>query len=213
MRDRIDAILHRRQAEYLQELLPAPDPLLAEMEHLAREQGHPIADPELAQLLRVLVRIHHPKRVLEIGTNIGYAVVVMGRELGPGATLETIELDAEILATARGFARRAGLPAELIFHHGEALAVLAGLPGPFDLVYIDCVKTEYLEYLDLVRPRTRTGGIIVADNVLWKGRVASGERDEAAETIRRFNERIMSDPGLASIVLPIGDGASVSVVG
>jgi predicted O-methyltransferase YrrM len=212
MRDRIDAILHRRQAEYLQQLLPAPDPLLAEIEHLAREEGHPIADPDLAQLLRVLVRIHRPKRVLEIGTNIGYAVVVMGRELQRGDALETIELDAEILATARSFARRAELKAEVIFHHGEALAILPNLPGTFDLVYIDCVKTEYGDYLDRILPRMRPGGVIVADNVLWKGRVAAGERDASTEAIRRFNERITTHPDLASIILPIGDGASVSVV-
>ncbi|HEY0788395.1 MAG TPA: class I SAM-dependent methyltransferase [Thermoanaerobaculia bacterium] len=182
------------------------------MEHLAAEKGHPIADRDLAQLLRVLVRLRRPRRVLEIGTNIGYAVVVMGRELSADATLETIEVDPAIAATARGFIERAAIPARVIVHQGAALEVLPRLAGPFDLVYIDCVKSEYLDYLDAVLPKMRPGAVIVADNVLWKGKVANGDRDPSTETIRRFNARLMNEPRLASIVLPIGDGASVSVV-
>ena len=212
MRDRIDAILQRSQASYLDSILPPSDPLLAEMEHLAAEAGHPIADRDLAQLLRVLVRLRRPRRVLEIGTNIGYAVVVMGRELDSAATLETIEIDPAIAATARGFIARASLAAEVVLHQGAALEVLPRLAGPFDLVYIDCVKSEYAAYLDAILPRIESGGIVVADNVLWKGKVATGDRDESTEALRRFNERVMADPRLASIILPIGDGASVSVI-
>ena len=212
MRDRIDAILQRSQASYLDSILPPSDPLLAEMEHLAAEAGHPIADRDLAQLLRVLVRLRRPRRVLEIGTNIGYAVVVMGRELDSAATLETIEIDPAIAATARGFIARASLAAEVVLHQGAALEVLPRLAGPFDLVYIDCVKSEYVAYLDAILPGMGPGGIVVADNVLWKGKVATGDRDESTEALRRFNERVMADPRLASIILPIGDGASVSVI-
>lgn len=212
MRDRLDAILQRPQAEYLEAILPPPDPLLAEIEHLASEQGHPIADRDLAQLLRVLVRLRRPRRVLEIGTNIGYAVVTMGREMDAGGTLETIEIDPSIASTARGFVARAALAPTVIVHQGAALDLLPGLPGPFDLVYIDCVKHEYLAYLDAVLPKTSAGGVIVADNVLWKGKVATGDRDASTEALRRFNERLMTDPRLASIILPIGDGASLSVV-
>ncbi|HUP65597.1 MAG TPA: O-methyltransferase [Thermoanaerobaculia bacterium] len=212
MRDRPDAILQRAQADYLDGILPPADPLLAEMEQRAAVEGQPIADRDLAQLLRVLVKIRRPRRVLEIGTNIGYAVVVMGRELDEGALLETIEIDSDLAATARGFAARASLSSKVMVHEGAALEVLPRLAGPFDLVYIDCVKTEYLDYLDAVLPKMVAGGVIVADNVLWHGTVATGHRETNADALRKFNERIMSDPALTSIVLPIGDGASVSVV-
>lgn len=212
MRDRPDAILQRAQARYLDAILHPSDPLLGEMEHLAAEAGHPIADRDLAQLLRVLVRLRRPRRVLEVGTNIGYAVVVMGRELEPAATLETIEIDPAIAATARGFIARAALAAQVVLHQGAALEILPRLPAPFDLVYIDCVKSEYLAYLDAVLPKMEPGAVIVADNVLWKGKVATGERDASTDALRLFNERVMADPRLASLILPIGDGASVSVV-
>ncbi len=212
MRDRPDAILQQSQASYLDGILPSADALLAEMEERAAVEGQPIADRDLAQLLRVLVKLRKPRRVLEIGTNIGYAVVVMGRELEEGALLETIEIDPDLAATARGFAARASLSAKVMIHEGAALDVLPRLAGPFDLVYIDCVKTEYLDYLDAVLPKMVAGGVIVADNVLWKGTVATGESETNADALRRFNDRIMSDPALASIILPIGDGASVSVV-
>ena len=212
MRDRIDAILQRSQASYLDSILPPSDPLLAEMEHLAAEAGHPIADRDLAQLLRVLVRLRRPRRVLEIGTNIGYAVVVMGRELDSAATLETIEIDPAIAATARGFIARAALAPEVVLHQGAALEVLPRLAGPFDLVYIDCVKSECAAYLDAVLPKAERGCVVVADNVLWKGRVAADDHDASTDALRSFNARVMADPRLLSIVLPIGDGASVSVV-
>ncbi|MGH9457100.1 MAG: O-methyltransferase [Thermoanaerobaculia bacterium] len=211
MKDRIDAILQRTQAEYLLGTLPEPDPLLAEMERVASEEGQPIADPELAQLLRVLVRLRRPRRVLEVGTNIGYAVIAMGREMDRGAVLETIELKADILARARDFVRRAALGVEVVFHHGAALEVMAKLEGELDLVYIDAVKEEYVGYLDLALPRLAPGGVVVADNVLWKGKVAEGATDSMTEGLRQFNERIMNEPRLVSTILPVGDGASLSV--
>ena len=212
MRDRPDAILHRSQANYLDGILPPADPLLAEMEQRAAAEGQPIADRDLAHLLRLLVKLRKPRRVLEIGTNIGYAVVVMGRELEEGALLETIEIDPDLAATARHFSARASLSAKVMVHEGAALDVIPRLAGPFDLVYIDCVKTEYLDYLDAVLPKMVEGGVIVADNVLWHGTVATGQPEANADALRRFNDRIMSDPALTSIILPIGDGASVSVV-
>src|SRR5512146_2804897 len=109
MKDRIDTILQRKQAQYLESLTPAGDALIERMEKFAEENGHPIADREVAQLLRVLVRMRRPKRILEIGTNIGYSVVVMGRECAADAVIETIERDHGILSTARGFVREAQL--------------------------------------------------------------------------------------------------------
>ena len=92
MKDRVDAILHRKQAEYLETLTPPRDPLLERMEKFAAENQHPIADAEVAQLLRVLVAAKRPRRILEIGTNIGYSVVVMGQQCGADATIETTAL-------------------------------------------------------------------------------------------------------------------------
>ena len=142
MRDRIDAILQKKQAEYLDSLVPSREVLLLEMERVAGEEGQPIADPEVAHFLRLLVGMTRPERVLEIGTNIGYSVVVMGRLLKAGAVLDTIELRPALRDRARSFASRAGIEATLEFHLGAALDVLPRLHGPWDLVFIDCVNVK-----------------------------------------------------------------------
>ena len=212
MKDRVDAILRRNQAEYLESLLPDRDALLEQMEKFAEENGHPIADPEVAQLMRALVKMRAPRRVLEVGTNIGYSVIVIGRECEPDVVVETIEIDHNTLTTARRFVAEAALPCRVVFHEGAALEVLPRLTGPFDFVFIDCVKTEYEDYLDALLPKLEAGAVIVCDNLLWKGRVAAGEHDPATDALRAFNKRIATDPRLITSVLPLGDGTGVSVV-
>jgi caffeoyl-CoA O-methyltransferase len=212
MKDRMDAILRRNQAEYLDSILPPRDALLEHMEKFAEENDHPIADAEVAQLLRGLVRMKKPRRVLEVGTNIGYSVIVMGRECGPEAVVETIEIDHNTLSTARRFVAEAGLPCRVVFHEGAALDVLPRLTGPFDFVFIDCVKTEYEDYLDALLPKLEAGAVIVCDNLLWKGRVAAGEHDAATDALRAFNKRIATDERLITSILPLGDGTGISVV-
>ena len=212
MKDRIDAILRRNQAEYLESLLPPRDALLERMEKLAEENGHPIADPEVAQLMRALVRMKCPRRLLEVGTNIGYSVIVMGRECDRDAVIETIEIDHDTLTTARAFVAEAALPCRVVFHEGAALDVLPRLTGPFDFVFIDCVKTEYQDYLDALLPKLERAALIVCDNLLWKGRVAAGDHDPATDALRAFNRRLSTDPRLITNVLPVGDGTGVSVV-
>jgi len=212
MKAGIDKILQRAQAEYLDSLLPPRDALLARMEEYAAKSNQPIADPEVAQMERILVRALRPKRIIEVGTNIGYSVIVMGRECGPDAVVETIELDPEILATAKSFVAEARLACEVRFHQGKALEVLPRLAGPFDFVFIDCVKSEYEQYLDQLLSKLTPGAVIVCDNLLWGGKVAAGVHDESTDGLRAFNRRIMTDERLMSIILPMGDGIGVSVV-
>ncbi|HET7710561.1 MAG TPA: O-methyltransferase, partial [Thermoanaerobaculia bacterium] len=206
MKDRLDAIIQRTQAQYLDTLIAPRDALLSRMESLAAEEGQPIADPEVAQFLAILVRVRRPRRILEIGTNIGYSVVVMGRECDAGAVLETIEIDERILATAHRFVAEAGIRCRTVFHQGAALEVLPRLEGTFDFVFIDCIKTEYGDYLDLLLPRLEQGAVIVCDNLLWKGEVAKGAQAPNPSALREFNQRLTSDPRLMSIILPLGDG-------
>lgn len=212
MKDRIDAILQRAQATYLDSLLPPRDALLERMETIAHDEGQPIADPEVAQLMRILVRARRPKRILEVGTNIGYSVIVMGRECAADAVFETIEIDRSILAKAKAFVAEANLACRVVFHEGAALEVIARLEGTFDFVFIDCVKSEYEQYLDGLMPKLEPGALIVCDNLLWKGLVAEGSREMNPAALRRFNERITTDRRLTSIVLPLGDGTGVSIV-
>jgi caffeoyl-CoA O-methyltransferase len=124
----------------------------------------------------------------------------------------TIDNDPERLATARGFLERAGVAGRVELIEGAALDVLPGLQGPFDLAYVDAVKTEYRRYLDLILPNLRVGGVIALDNLLWKGRVAvpPDDDDREADALRAFNGYLMSHPQLQSVVLPFGDGLGVA---
>ena len=212
MKNSLDAILKRAQAEYLDSLILPRDPLLGEMEQFAREHRHPIADPEVAQVLRILVRLRRPLRLIEVGTNIGYSVITMGRECGRAAVLETIERDRDILDTARRFVDRAKLACEVMFHQGAALEVLPKLRGPFEFVFIDCVKTEYSAYVDELMPKLEDGAVLVFDNLLWKGEVAERKKTPEAVALRELNARLMSDARLLSTILPISDGVGISIV-
>ena len=210
MKDRADAILHAVQARYLDDLLPERDPLLEEMEELAGNEI-PISDPEVGRLLEILARSLRARRILEIGTAIGYGTLCLAR----GARLArvtTIDVDPERLETARRFLARAGVAKRVKLVEGAALEVLPRLRGPFDLVYVDTVKSEYRQYLDLVVPRLRDGGMVVLDNLLWKGRVAEPppEGDATADAVRAFNRYFVEHPRLDALVLPLGDGLGLA---
>ncbi len=215
MKERIDAILRRKQAEYLESLIPARDALLTRVEELAEREGHPIADPEVALMMRILVRLKQPERILEVGTNVGYSVIVLGREVGPETVIETIEIDPDILDVAQKFVGEAQLPNRIVYHNGAALEVIPKLEGPYDFVFIDCVKTEYRAYLEGLVPKLAPGALIVYDNLLWKGQVAEGPRTEddrvSTAALADFNRRITSDSRLTTTILAVGDGLGVSI--
>jgi caffeoyl-CoA O-methyltransferase len=215
VKDAADSILRPDQAAYLEGIEPARDPLLAEMEAYAREHGQPISDPEVASFLAVTARIAGPRTIVEVGTNIGYGAIILARAAGPDARVITIENDAETANVARGFIDRAGLASQIDVQQADALAALAVLTGEIDFVYIDCVKEHYPAYLDLVLPKLSARGVIVADNVLWKGLVAAQDvppREVGrVQALRTFNHSIVSDSRLRGVVLPLGDGVAYAV--
>jgi caffeoyl-CoA O-methyltransferase len=206
------AILHPEQEAYLDRLLPPRDPLLREMEERAAREDVPISDPEVGKLLGILARATGARRILEIGAAIGYGAIWLARG-APEARVQSIDVDPERLAVARGYLERAGLADRVELIEGAALEVIHRLDGPFDLVYVDAVKTDYRRYLDSVLPKLRVGGVIVCDNLLWGGRVAApGEdrEDRDADALRAFNGYLMMHPQLQSVVLPLGDGVGLA---
>jgi predicted O-methyltransferase YrrM len=212
VKDRADAILRPAQAAYLERLLPPRDGLRCEMEAASESESIPSSDPEVGRLLEILARSLAAQRMLEVGTAIGYGALAMLRGSAQGR-LTTIDPDGERLERARGYLQRAGVADRAELVAGRALDILPRLQGPFDLVYIDAVKTEYRRYLDLSLPLVRVGGLLVVDNLLWKGRVAEPpEEEEDAETraIAAFNGYFMIHPQLVSVILPLGDGVGLA---
>jgi caffeoyl-CoA O-methyltransferase len=209
----IGKILRPAQEEYLVSLLPPRDALLREMEERAARDDLPISDPEVGRLLSLLARASGARRILEIGTAIGYGTLWLARG-SPEARVVSIDLDADRLAEARGYLTRAGVIDRVELVAGAALDVLPRLAGPFDLAYIDAVKTEYRRCLDLLLPRLRVGGLVVADNLLWHGSIAeppagAGE-DADTRALRAFNGYFMIHPQLETVILPLGDGLGLA---
>jgi predicted O-methyltransferase YrrM len=211
-------ILRREQERYLERLLPPRDALLAEMEAVSRDEGIPSSDPEVGRLLEVLARATGARRIVEVGTAIGYGALCLARG-APEATVVTIDHDAARQTRARAYLERAGVADRVELLCGPALEVLPALAGPFDLAYVDAVKREYRRYLDLLLPKVAVGGTLVFDNLLWKGQVAEppevaeaeGDADEeTADAVRAFNGYLMIHPQLRAVVLPLGDGVGVA---
>ena len=205
-------ILRPEQESYLDRLLPPRDAILREMEERASREDIPISDPEVGKLLGILARSAGARRILEIGAAIGYGAIWLARG-APEARVTSVDIDPERLAAARGYLERAGLADRVELIEGAALEVLHRLDGPFDLVYVDAVKTEYRKYLDLVLPKLRVGGVIVFDNLLWGGQVAAPDEDQEdrdADALRSFNGYLMMHPQLQAVVLPLSDGVGLA---
>lgn len=211
MKARLDAILQKDQAEYLDRLLPQTDRLLTEMEAYAAKHRVPIADREVAAFIEITARSSGAKRALEIGMAIGYSVIHLARGMGEGSLVVTIEPNEEMINAASGYLQRAGLADRARIERGKALDVLPRLDEPFDLLFIDAVKEEYKQYLDLGLKRLRSGGVVIVDNLLWGGKVAGHDAEASTIALREFNVYFVNHPQLRSVVLPVGDGLGYAV--
>lgn len=215
MKARLDAILQREQALYLDQLHPASEGLIAEMEADAAANRVPIADREVALFLEITARSIRARNVLEVGMAIGYAVVHLLRGMELDGQVVTIEPNEEMIRRARIYLQRAGMSERVRIEQGFALDVIPKLTETFDLVYLDAVKEEYEGYLELALPLLRTGGVVIVDNLLWGGQVAGEIRspDErgSTESLRRFNQHFVSHKNLRSVVLSVGDGLGYGV--
>jgi predicted O-methyltransferase YrrM len=215
MKAKIDAIIKREQAEYLDHLLPASDELLAEMEDYAADNRVPIADREVAWFLEITARAANARRALECGMAIGYSVIHLLRGMSPDGRVVTIDPSDEMIKAAEAYLSRAALRERVDIHKGYALEVIPQLTETFDLLFIDAVKQEYQGYLDLALPKLRPGGVVICDNLLWGGQVAGEIRAEdqkaSTEALREFNRYFVNHPQLRAEVLAVGDGLGYGV--
>ncbi|MCH7548828.1 MAG: class I SAM-dependent methyltransferase [Candidatus Krumholzibacteriota bacterium] len=164
-------------------------------------------------LLRSLVRICDAHRVLEVGTFTGYSTLAMAMAMPEGAELITCDIDPEVTSIARSFWDRSPHGKKISLRMGPALDTIAGLSGPFDLVFIDADKQNYINYWDACVPLVRRHGVIVVDNVLWSGRVVdpTDERDEETRAIVAFNKHAHADDRMEHVMLSVRDGITLAV--
>ena len=215
MKARIDAIIQREQAEYLDSLTPQTDPLLREMEKFGMERGIPSADREVARFIEITARAISAKRAMEIGMAIGYTTTHLARAVGKDGLVVAIEPSDEMIKAAEGYLTRAGLRERVLIQRGKALEVIPLLKEIFDLIFIDALKEEYADYLKLALPKLRQGGVVIVDNLLWGGQVAgairSSDQESSTNALREFNKYFVNHPKLLAQVLSVGDGLGYAV--
>ena len=180
--------------------------------HLRTNHARMLSGAVLGRLLTMITQMLRPERVLEIGTFTGYSAVCIASGLPDGGHLDTLELNDELEdLILEGFSR-AGVSDRITLIQGDAKKTLATLAGnTYDMVYIDANKREYCEYYDLVFGLVRPGGFIIADNVLWDGKVFEDPmpQDKQTLSIAKFNDMVAADPRTESVILPIRDGLNL----
>ncbi len=162
----------------------------------------------LGRFLAFTSRMLKPMRVLELGTYTGYSAICLAEGLQPGGKIETIDHNPELEDFAARYFELAGIQDLVIQHVGEALDIIPRLRGPYDLVFMDADKTNYQRYFDMIYPKMRKGAVLLADNVLWSGKVLEKAYQDDEETlgIIQFNEYIKGHPGVQHLMLPVRDG-------
>jgi predicted O-methyltransferase YrrM len=190
---------------------PAALAWLRRQTHLRCLYPQMLTPPLQGRLLSLLSRTLRPRLALELGTFTGYSALCLAEGLAEGGRLHCIERDPEREPLIREGLARAGTAEQVELHFGLADEWIARLPGPWDLIYLDADKASYPRYADFLIPRLRPGGLLLADNVLWKDKVLGEAIDKETQGVAAFNEQIARDPRLLSVLLPFGDGLSIAL--
>ena len=180
--------------------------------HVRTNHARMLSGKIQGQLLRMLVQMSGASRILELGTFTGFSAICLAKALPEGGHLDTLELNDELEDLIREGFERAGVADKITLHIGDCKQTLRQLRNQvYDIVYIDANKREYNEYYELVFDMVRPGGLILADNVLWDGKVCMEPvpQDQQTQAIVRFNDAIASDKRVESVILPLRDGLSI----
>ncbi len=161
------------------------------------------------QFLATLVRLRGARRILELGTFTGYSSISMASALPPDGKIITCDVDPEATGIARRYMDESGYGDRIEIRLGPALETIATLEGPFDLVFIDADKPNYKAYYEAVLPLLAENGLVIADNVLWSGRVVEADDDDSTRAIKDFNEHVRNDERVTSVMLSVRDGMTL----
>lgn len=164
------------------------------------------------QVLSMFSKMIQPKRILEIGTYTGYSAICLAQGLKTGGELHTIDVNAELEDMIRKYLGEAGLSDSVHLHIANAVDKVGKLDGPFDIVFIDADKENYSNYFDLVIDKVSSGGYIIADNVLWSGKVVEPTRhnDTETEALKAYAEKVHADERVENLLLPVRDGLLIA---
>jgi predicted O-methyltransferase YrrM len=188
------------------------------LKKLRKETNQKILHPRMlsgklqGRLLSLISKIVKPKEILEIGTYTGYGTLCLSEGLDPNGTIHTIEINEELIDFQNIFFNQSDRKKQIKQHLGSALSIIKKLKGPFDIVFLDADKSNYINYLKLISPKLKKGGLLITDNVLWSGKILNktNKGDIDTQTIKKFNSSIKNHESFETILLPIRDGLSLS---
>lgn len=180
--------------------------------HLRTTRARMLSGHMQGRFLSLISLLIHPDFILEIGTFTGYSALCLAEGLSETGKLVTIDNNVETNAMARSYFQRSAFAEKIELKEGNAQEIIQQLPGPFDLVFIDADKENYVRYFDLVIDKVRSGGLIIADNVLWSGKVADEKEktDKDTEALKSYNAKIHADPRVENMLAPIRDGLMIA---
>ena len=163
------------------------------------------------RILSLISKIISPKKILEIGTYTGYSAICLCEGMDKDGILHTIDNNKELVEIQNKYFKKANLTNKIVQHSGDAKNIIPSIDEEFDIVFIDADKESYPEYYDLIINKVRSGGIIIADNILWSGKVLEKveKEDQATKSIIEFNNKIIEDDRVKNIILPIRDGLNI----
>ncbi|GAB6087904.1 O-methyltransferase [Alkaliphilus crotonatoxidans] len=201
--------------EYIRGLLPDEAGLFKDMAEYAAVHHVPIVHKEVASLLLVLTQAMQAKRILEVGTAIAYSTLLFCKGMGPEGHITTIERNEEMISLARANIKRADRDKQVRLLQGNAEEILKFLEGEYDLIFLDGAKGQYNEFLNDCLVRLRPGGLLISDNILYKGMIAADElvvrrKRTIVNRMRQYLETICNHPQLDTSIIPIGDGLAIS---
>ena len=197
--------------KYILDHTSPEDDFLSELDretHLKILRSRMLSGHLQGRILSMISQMIRPNAILEIGTFTGYSALCLAKGLAEGGKLHTIEIDDELESIAKKYFQKSGMGDRIISHIGDARQVISSLNQQFDLVFIDADKREYSEYYKLVLPLIPLGGFILADNILWNGKVVEPESadDEQTRGILEFNKLVQEDSRVENVILPVRDG-------
>ncbi|GAB4152401.1 MAG: O-methyltransferase [Ignavibacteriales bacterium] len=207
-------ILFPEQSEYLQNIHKTQNDEFDEIRLYAIEHKIPIADEITIRFIEQLLKIKNPQNVLEIGTAIGYSALRMGKIISKKSELTTIEKSTDNIKIARENFQKFGFSNKIKLLHGEAVEILPSLNEQFDFIFLDADKKDYIELFPLLLKLLLPSGLLLVDNLLWKGRIAKSheiEKENSTLVLRNFNQIFLSEKLLSASILPIGDGLGFGI--
>ena len=200
-------------ASYLEGLIPPRPPILQEMEAYARRARFPIIGPAVGQLFYLLTRLSGARQVFELGSGYGYSTAWFAKGVrdNGGGEVAHVVWDDELSQGARRYLERLGLGRLVRFHVGEAVEALRRSGGQYDIIFSDIDKGGYPASLPVIKRHLKPGGVLLADNMAWSGRVADRRATDAeTEGIRTFTRAVFADPDFVSTIVPLRDGVLVA---